>query len=155
MSDNTNELQTVNYFLGEIVGKSKSISSYLNNTKILERMECDEKEREELKATVELMLGIVDVIRSEGFFALDKHAVWFTNPVGKHIIDLLVNQNLNSIYSMTEAILPYLIAGNQKGKEFLESILIYEAIYDAVRGVEPIVIKYKLYGYIGVLPEQP
>lgn len=154
MSNDENQLETTNYYLGESFHKSNSIESFFSNISFVQRLNCSNEEKESLISTIKILIDVVDSVRNYGYLSLSNYSDKITNPVGRHIIKLITKLRIQPIDALKEIILPYLILSNSNGKDLLESILIYECIYDAtVRGIESTLIEYKLYAYLGILPD--
>jgi hypothetical protein len=152
MSEEKNQLEATNYYLSESFHKSNSINNLLNNVSFVERMKSNNDEKESLKNTIEILMEVVNSIRNYGFLSLSNYIDKLTNPLAKHIIKLITRDYLPPIAALQEVALPYLLLSDMRGKELLESVLVYECIYDeTVRGLEPTLIEHKLYAYLGML----
>lgn len=116
---------------------------------VAERLQCSYEDKLKCLDTLKNIIYLANTARKEGILALEKEMFAQNNPLLKKGIDLMLNINSNQGGLIKDILFNYIIAGDYRGKNFLEAMIVVNGIIEVYNGNNTNLIEKLLLSYFG------
>lgn len=116
---------------------------------VAERLQCSYEDKVKCLDTLKYIIYLANTARREGILALEKEMYAQNNPLLKKGIEIILNINSKQDGVIKDILFNYIIAGDYKGKDFLEAMIIVNGVIELYNGNNPRFIEKLLLSYFG------
>lgn len=116
---------------------------------VAERLQCSYEDKVKCLDTLKNIIYLANTARREGILALEKEMYAQNNPLLKKGIEIILNINSKQDGVIKDILFNYIIAGDYKGKDFLEAMIIVNGVIELYNGNNPRFIEKLLLSYFG------
>lgn len=116
---------------------------------VAERLQCSYEDKVKCLDTLKNIIYLANTARQKGILALEKEMYAQNNPLLKKGIEIILNINSKQDGVIKDILFNYIIAGDYKGKDFLEAMIIVNGVIELYNGNNPRFIEKLLLSYFG------
>lgn len=116
---------------------------------VAERLQCSYEDKVKCLDTLKYIIYLANTARREGILALEKEMYTQNNPLLKKGIEIILNINSKQDGVIKDILFNYIIAGNYRGKDFLEAMIIVNGVIELYNGNHPRLMEKLLLSYFG------
>lgn len=116
---------------------------------VAERLQCSYEDKVKCLDTLKNIIYLANTARQKGILALEKEMYAQNNPLLKKGIEIILNINSKQDGVIKDILFNYIIAGDYKGKDFLEAMIIVNGVIELYNGNNPQFIEKLLLSYFG------
>lgn len=116
---------------------------------VAERLQCSYEDKVKCLDTLKNIIYLANTARQEGILALEKEMYAQNNTLLKKGIEIILNINSKQDGVIKDILFNYIIAGDYRGKDFLESIIIVNGVIELYNGNHPRLMEKLLLSYFG------
>lgn len=116
---------------------------------VAERLQCSYEDKVKCLDTLKYIIYLANTARREGILALEKEMYAQNNPLLKKGIEIILNINSKQDGVIKDILFNYIIAGNYRGKDFLEAMIIVNGVIELYNGNHPRLMEKLLLSYFG------
>lgn len=116
---------------------------------VAERLQCSYEDKVKCLDTLKYIIYLANTARREGILALEKEMYTQNNPLLKKGIEIVLNINSKQDGVIKDILFNYIIAGDYRGKDFLEAMIIVNGVIELYNGNHPRLMEKLLLSYFG------
>lgn len=116
---------------------------------VAERLQCSYEDKVKCLDTLKYIIYLANTARREGILALEKEMYAQNNTLLKKGIEIILNINSKQDGVIKDILFNYIIAGNYRGKDFLEAMIIVNGVIELYNGNHPRLMEKLLLSYFG------
>lgn len=116
---------------------------------VAERLQCSYEDKLKCLDTLKDIIYLANKARKEGILSLEKETHAQYSPLLKKGIEIILNINSKQDGVIKDILFNYIIAGDYKGKDFLEAMIIVNGVIELYNGNNPRLIEKLLLSYFG------
>lgn len=116
---------------------------------VAERLQCSYEDKVKCLDTLKNIIYLANTARQEGILALEKEMYAQNNTLLKKGIEIILNINSKQDGVIKDILFNYIIAGDYRGKDFLEAMIIVNGVIELYNGNHPRLMEKLLLSYFG------